>query len=67
MALLTEGEIRMVTDWLLQDGPWTKPRAVCSWCNTVVREGSPEAPVTHTICHECSKRLFDQMHAEVKG
>lgn len=64
MALLTEDEIRMATDWLLGDGPWTKPRAICSWCNTVVREGT--LPATHTICHECSVKLFEVKHAEVK-
>lgn len=28
---------------------------MCSWCEEVIEEGDPGAPVTHTICPKCQR------------
>ena len=40
-------------------------RRICAWCNKVLSDDG--GPVTHTICNECSKALFDLKHAEPQG
>lgn len=31
-------------------------REVCAWCQAVLVEGTPDAPVSHGICPECLKK-----------
>ena len=38
-----------------------KPRLVCSWCTTVIREGDREQPTSHGMCKPC----FDMQMAEL--
>ena len=33
-------------------------RAICAWCSRVEREGTPNAPVSHTICPKCTEGLY---------
>jgi hypothetical protein len=28
-------------------------RTVCAWCGDLIRDGSPEGPVSHGICSRC--------------
>ena len=31
---------------------------VCSWCECIIRRGTPTASVTHTICSSCIDRMM---------
>jgi hypothetical protein len=33
-------------------------RAECAWCSAVEREGTPGAPLSHTICDACVRTLY---------
>jgi hypothetical protein len=39
-------------------------RLVCSWCSTLVREGSPNAPTSHTLCLTCAAKLHAELDAK---
>lgn len=33
-------------------------RSVCAWCSSVEEPGTPNAPVSHTICVRCAEALY---------
>lgn len=39
-----------------------RPRAVCSWCGELVRDGNPALLISHTICTSCSAEFDAQPH-----
>jgi DNA-directed RNA polymerase subunit RPC12/RpoP len=41
-------------------------KVICSWCGTTIREGDESDGVSHGICAECRKRVFEQHHEETE-
>jgi len=44
--------------------PVVRLRLVCSWCATVMDDGTPGQPTTHGICPACSEKLEQQIEED---
>jgi len=54
------GDQRQVVTFTEVSRQEVKFKRVCAWCKTVMDEGDPEAPVSHSICPECDKKLIEE-------